>query len=129
AHVDQASRVLTFPNVRYNLATHTTLPPPQGGFTAMMFGARRGALDAVRALADAGADLDVQDPDGAAALTPAFVNVHHDVAALLLERGAAPNVADATGMTPLYAAVELHTAEMYPERRPLRKSTSRTSTI
>jgi len=129
AHLDQQSRILNFPDVKYNLATHATLPPPQGGFTALMFAARQGAIDAVRALADAGAKLNIQDPDGTPALTLAVVNVHHDVAALLLERGADANVADVTGMTPLYAAVELHTMEMYAERRPLRKSTNRTSTI
>lgn len=117
-----ASRTLKFPNVRYNLATHATLPPPQGGFTAMMFAARQGSLDAAKALADAGVDLNLQDPDGTPALTIAIVNGHHDVAQLLLERGANPNVADTAGMTPLYAAVELHTSEMYPERRPLRQS-------
>ena len=117
---DARSRTLKFPNVRYNLATHATLPPPQGGFTALMFAARQGALDAAKALADAGADLNLQDPDGTPALTVAIVNGHHDVARLLLERGANPNVADTAGMTPLYAAVELHTSEMYPERKPLR---------
>ena len=86
-----------------------------------MFAARQGAVDAARALADAGADLNAQDPDGTPALTIAIVNGHHDVARLLLERGANPNVADAAGMTPLYAAVELHTVEMYPERKPLRR--------
>ncbi|MEP7304000.1 MAG: ankyrin repeat domain-containing protein [Acidobacteriota bacterium] len=129
AHLDQQSRILNFPDVKYNLATHATLPPPQGGFTALMFAARQGAIDAVRALADAGANLNLQDPDGTPALALAVVNVHHDVAALLLERGADPNVTDVTGMTPLYAAVELHTVEMYPERRPLRKSANRTSTL
>ena len=119
---DAPSRALKFPNVRYNLATHATLPPPQGGFTALMFAARQGALDAARALVDAGANPDLQDPDGTPALTVAIVNGHHDVARLLLEHGANPNVADTAGMTPLYAAVELHTSEMYPERRPLRQS-------
>ena len=119
---DVASRTLTFPNIRYNLATHATLPPPQGGFTAVMFAARQGSLDAAKALADAGVDLNLQDPDGTPALTIAIVNGHHDVARLLIERGANPNVADTAGMTPLYAAVELHTSEMYPERRPLRQS-------
>jgi ankyrin repeat protein len=119
---DVASRTLKFPNVRYNLATHATLPPPQGGFTALMFAARQGAFDATKALADAGVDLNLQDPDGTPALTVAIVNGHHDVARLLIERGANPNVADTAGMTPLYAAVELHTSEMYPERRPLRQS-------
>jgi uncharacterized protein len=119
---DAASRTLKFPNVRYNLATHATLPPPQGGFTALLFAARQGALDAAKALADAGADLNAQDPDGTPALTVAIVNGHHDVAQMLIERGANPNLADTVGMTPLYAAVELHTSEMYPERRPLRQS-------
>jgi len=122
AATDARSRTLTFPGIRYNLATHATLPPPQGGFTAVMFAARQGAIDAARALADAGADLNIQDPDGTPALTVAIVNTHHDVARLLLERGANPNIPDAVGMTPLYAAVELHTTEMYPERRPLRRS-------
>jgi len=126
---DAAARTLKFPNVRYNLATHATLPPPQGGFTALMFAARQGALAAATALADAGADLNLQDPDGTPALTVAIVNGHHDVARLLLERGANPNVADAAGMTPLYAAVELHTSEMYPERRALRRSSGPFSTL
>ena len=91
--VNVRSRTLTFPDIRYNLATHATLPPPQGGFTALMFAARQGSLDAAQALADAGADLNVQDPDGTPALTMAIVNGHHDVARLLLERGANPNVA------------------------------------
>jgi ankyrin repeat protein len=129
ARTDAPSRALTFPNVRYNLATHATLPPPQGGFTALMFAARQGALGAARALADAGADLNLQDPDGTPALTVAIVNGHHDVARLLLERGADPNVADSVGMTPLYAAVELHTTEMYPERKALRPSFGPFSTI
>jgi ankyrin repeat protein len=129
ARVDQMSRALTFPAIRYNLATHATLPNPQGGFTALMFAARQGAVDAARALADAGANLNAQDPDGTPALTVAVVNVHRDVAALLLDRGANPNVADVAGMTPLYAAVELHTIEMYPERKPLRTSANRPNTI
>jgi ankyrin repeat protein len=48
---------------------------------------------------------------------------------LLLERGADPNVADSAGMTPLYAAVELHTTEMYPERKALRPSFGPFSTL
>ena len=87
-----------------------------------MFAARQGALEAAQALADAGADLNLQDPDGTPALTLAIVNGHHDVARLLLERGANPNVPDTAGMTPLYVAVELHTTEMYPERKALRPS-------
>ena len=120
AERDARSRLLTFPTIRYNLATHGTIPNPQGGFTALMFAARQGAADSARALADAGADLNAQDPDGTPALTIAIGNGHTDVARLLLERGAHPNVADRAGMTPLYAAVELHTIQMYPERKPVR---------
>ena len=125
----RSSRTLKFPDVRYNLATHATLPPPQGGFTALMFAARQGALDAAKALADAGADLNLQDPDGTPALTVADRQRPSRRGALLLERGANPNVADTAGMTPLYAAVELHTIEMYPERKPLRTSFGPFSTL
>ncbi len=129
ASADARSRTLTFPNVRYNLATHATLPPPQGGFSALMFAARQGAVDAAQVLADAHANLDLQDPDGTPALTVAIVNGHHDVARVLLEHGANPNIADAAGMTPLYAAVELHTTEMYPERKALRHPSGSFSTM
>jgi len=120
ADKNASSRLLTFPKIRYNLATHGTIPDPQGGFTALMFAARQGALESTRALADAGTDLNAQDPDGTPALTIAIGNGHTDVARLLLERGANPNVADKAGMTPLYTAVVLHTTEMYPERKPMR---------
>jgi ankyrin repeat protein len=129
AAINAASRTLKFPNIRYNLATHATLPPPQGGFTALMFAARQGAAEAATALVDAGADMNVQDPDGAPALTVSIVNGHHDVARLLLERGANSNLPDTAGMTPLYAAVELHTTEMYPERKALRPSFGPFSTM
>ena len=116
----RAARLLTFPSVRYNLATHGTIANPQGGFTALMFAARQGAVDSARALAEAGVDLNAQDPDGTPALNIAIGNGHTDVARLLVERGANPNVADNAGTTPLFAAVELHTTEMYPERKPRR---------
>ena len=72
-----------------------------------MYAARQNAQDAVRALAESGADLDAQDPDGATALQLAIINQHYDLAALLLEHGANPNVSDSTGMTSIYAAVDM----------------------
>ena len=80
---------------------------PRGGFTALMYAARQDAKDAARSLAEAGANLDVQDPDGTSALEFAIINQHFDLAALLLEKGANPNVADNTGMTAVYAAVDM----------------------
>jgi ankyrin repeat protein len=73
----------------------------------MMYAARQDAQDAARALAESGANLDLQDPDGTTALEFAIINQHYDLAALLLEKGANPNVADNTGMGAVYAAVDM----------------------
>ena len=69
----------------------------------------KGAVDAARALAESGANLDLTDPEGTTALIVAIINGHYDVAAVLVEKGANPNIADIKGMTPLYAAVDMHT--------------------
>jgi ankyrin repeat protein len=74
-----------------------------------MYAARQGALEGTRALAAAGANLDLKDPDGTTALVLAIINVHYDTAAVLIEAGADPNLADDTGMAALYAAVDLNT--------------------
>jgi len=58
---------------------------------------------------DSGADLDAVDPDGTTALSYAIINAQFDVAGLLLEKGANPNVPDSAGTTALYAAVDMHT--------------------
>jgi ankyrin repeat protein len=73
-----------------------------------MYAARQNATDAARALADSKADLNLRDPEGATALVIAIINAHFDLAAMLLEKGADPNVADQTGMAALYAAVDMH---------------------
>ena len=71
--------------------------------------AREGAVDAARALADAGANLNRADPEGTTALIIAIINGHYDAARVLVEKGANPNLADVKGMTPLYAAIDMHT--------------------
>jgi len=91
----------------YSYVGQTVLP--KGGWTALMYAARQGALDAARALVDCGADLNVADQDGAPALTFAIINGHYGVAALLVEKRADVNQADRTGATPLYSAVDMHT--------------------
>src|SRR4029079_10367818 len=50
---------------------------PKGGWTALMYAARQGAREAARALADAKADLNLTDPDGASALIFAIINGHY----------------------------------------------------
>jgi ankyrin repeat protein len=82
---------------------------PKGGWTPLMYAAREGAVDSSQTLTSAGADLDVRDPDGTSALLFAIINGHYDVAAVLIEGGADLDLADNAGMTPLYAAVDMHT--------------------
>ena len=100
-----------FPKVKVDLATMVTTALPRGGLTALMYAARQGAPDGALALADAGAPLDAQDPDGTTALVIAIINAHYDVAAVLIDKGANLDLADAAGMTPLYAAVDMEHQE------------------
>jgi len=82
---------------------------PLGEWTPVMYAARENALEAGKALIEAGTDLDLQDPDGATALVIAIINAHNEFAAMLIEAGADPNIADTeAGMGPLYAAVDMH---------------------
>jgi ankyrin repeat protein len=74
-----------------------------------MYAARDDAQAGALALAEVGADLDAQDPDGTTALCLAIMNNHYDLAAKLLEAGADPDVADRSGMTALYTAVDMLT--------------------
>src|SRR3954452_24052013 len=81
---------------------------PKGGWTALMYAARQNAMDAVAALADVHADLNARTKqEGTTALQIAIINIHYDRANLLLERGADPNVTDLSGMTALYATVDM----------------------
>src|SRR5262249_48873821 len=59
-------------------------------------------------------------PDGTSALMETIINGHYDLAAVLLEKGADPNVADSQGMAPLYAAVDMHTLPPMTDRPPRR---------
>jgi ankyrin repeat protein len=81
---------------------------PTGGFTALHYAARQNAQDAARALADNKADLNAQDADGATPIQIAIINLHYDLAAMLIEKGASPNVQDNTGMTAIYALVDMN---------------------
>jgi ankyrin repeat protein len=104
AELDEQSAVPDFPRRQAGL---TVLP--RGRWTPLMYAARQGAVDAARTLAEAGANLDLTDPDGTTALVLAIINVHYDTAAVLIEAGADPNIADETGMAALYAAADMDT--------------------
>ncbi len=90
-------------------AAHSNFP--KGGFTPLLFATREGAIDATRALADAGADLNLGDPDGITPLSMAIINGHYDIAALLIDKGAKVDAGDRAGRTPLFFATDMHTLE------------------
>jgi len=96
---------------------------PRGGWTALMYAAREGAIEAATKLADHSADLNLKDPAGSTALILAIINGHYDLAKVLIDKGADPNAADTTGMTPLYAAVDMHTVG-WTQGRPQPKPSS-----
>jgi uncharacterized protein len=118
AAVNQKSAVAKFPHtgvavleeaVEENVSYVGQTPLPKGGWTPLMYAAREGSLDAVRALLEFKADLNATEPDGTSALLFAVINGHYQVAEELINAGADVNLADRTGMTPLYAAVDMHT--------------------
>jgi ankyrin repeat protein len=120
ADINARSAELKYPQDRFGLEGVLTILP-HGSWTALMYAAREGSLDATRSLAEAGADLNLTDPDGTTALVLAIINGHFDTAALLLDKGADPNIADTAGMAALYAAVDMNTlGEVYG--RPPRPS-------
>lgn len=82
---------------------------PLGGLTPLHFAARQGCLGGVEALLQAGAQINVTNPNGFSPLLLAIVNAHYDVAAYLVDHGADANITDETGREPLYAAVDMHT--------------------
>jgi ankyrin repeat protein len=79
---------------------------PVGGLTALLYAARNGCADCVEALIGAGADVNVPTPEGVTPLMVSLDNDHNHVAALLLDRGANPHVADWWGRTALLIAVD-----------------------
>jgi ankyrin repeat protein len=129
AALDARSTVIAAPVLEFPRSGGPNSPFPRGGWTALMFAAREGAIDAARALAELGASLDLtalpqtdvpMTPEeirgsangtGTTALVFAIINSHYDLAATLIEKGADPNVADVTGMAALYAAVDMNSLQ------------------
>ena len=92
---------------------------PPGGLTPLLFAARENCLDCLPVLIEAGADVNATTPDGISAVVIALINGHYDVAGALLEAGTDPKLADYTGRTALYAAVDFNT--MVKSNRPAPK--------
>ena len=92
----------------------------KGGLTPLQFAVREGRVEAVRALLAAGASANESAPMGASvayrsatllpgeqfetsALIRAIINAHYELAAVLLEHGADPNVVDGARGSALHA--------------------------
>src|SRR5690606_3026828 len=88
---------------------------PTGGLTPLLYAARSGCADCVRAIVAAGEDVDRPTPDGVTALMLAIDNYEFDTAMTLLDLGANPHYADWWGRTALYLAVDMNT---YVPRTP-----------
>jgi len=102
-------------------------PIARGGLTALLFAARQGEIEAVKALLDAKADINALDSDGNNALTLAILNTHYDLTQTLIDRGANPNIAAKNGRTALYSAVEMHDVDWSP--RPAHKEIDKTTSM
>jgi ankyrin repeat protein len=83
--------------------------PAPTGFTPLLFAVRAGSIDAVKALLGAGANVNDTLSDGESALIVALANAHWELAGLMLDKGADPNLAGA-GWNALHQAIR--------ERRP-----------
>ena len=88
-------RAKTGTAARAPLGNRLFYAPPPTGFTALLFAARGGHVEAVRVLLAAGADVNDTLSDGQSALVVAVANANWELAGYLLDRGADPNLAGA----------------------------------
>lgn len=89
-----------------------------GGMTALLYAAREGHMNAVHALVEAGADVNmISAGDRISPMLMAILNGHFDIGKYLLDHGADPNLANLSGLSPLYATVDVRWAPKtwYPE--------------
>jgi ankyrin repeat protein len=79
-----------------------------GGMTALHFAAREGHKEAVRALVEGGASVNLMSAgESTSPMTEAIINGRMDIAKYLLDRGADPSLANIDGLTALYATIDM----------------------
>jgi ankyrin repeat protein len=81
----------------------------RGGLTPLLYATRDGCMACAQMLLQAGADVNLADPDKVPPLEMALLNLHWDMAKLLMARGAEVHGWDEWGQTPLYVAVDMNT--------------------
>ena len=104
-------------NRQYN---YTELVGFWGGLAPMHLAARQGETESVKALLDAGADVNQRGAgDKVTPILMATINGHFDLAKILLDKGANPGLAEDNGVTPLYAVLNCQWAAkaLYPQPR------------
>lgn len=113
-HFDWSSQMTSEPRGQYR---------PAGGLTPLLFAARSGCLDCVKAIVDAGADPNLPSPEGETPLLVAIDNFQFEIANYLLDQGADAFAFDWWGRTPLHLAIDVRSIES-PGRRldPARKA-------
>ncbi|MBK8248919.1 MAG: ankyrin repeat domain-containing protein [Gemmatimonadetes bacterium] len=85
---------------------YTELIGAQGGLTSMLLAVREGHVPVVKALVEAGADINqVSAGDKSSPLLMATINGHYDLALELIKAGANPNLYSDAGAGPLYAVL------------------------
>ena len=82
---------------------------PPGGLTPLLFAAREGQTACIPVLVKSGADVNATTPHGISGIVLALINGHYDTAGALIEAGTNANLADNTGRTALYAAIDFST--------------------
>jgi uncharacterized protein len=106
-YTDWPNQITSEPRAQYR---------PVGGLTALLYAARDGCYDCVEALIGARADVNVPTPEGITPLMLALDNQHNDVAKLLLDRGANPQVWDWWGRTALFIVIDRRETALAPAR-------------
>jgi ankyrin repeat protein len=99
---------------------YTELVGHWGGLAPMHLAARQGHIDTVKALIEAGADVNQRGAgDQVTPMLIATLNGHFDLAKYLLDNGGNPNIAQDNGATPLYAVLNCQWAAkaLYPQPR------------
>jgi ankyrin repeat protein len=99
---------------------YTELVGYWGGLSPLHIASRQGQMESAKALIEAGADVNLRSAgDRITPMVIATINGNFDLAKYMLDHGADPNAAEANGVTPLYAALNVQWAAkaLYPQPR------------
>jgi ankyrin repeat protein len=108
------------PPARRQFGRGAAREPDGGELTPLVYAARTGAIDAARALLEAGADVNQLTRYGWSPLLAATQNRNYQMGRFLIENGADVNIANKGGWTPLYLATDNRNLEGgdYPTPEP-----------